>query len=135
MQRSNNFKSFTYISLLHSPLYSTLHSSSPSSLFKYSFLSSSSISSEIKRSSIPHILHHHLQETFSFPLQIKMLQDMWNAPPGFRPTKSAPASPAKPLGVSRTRSDSFHVAHKVPVGDTPYVRAKNVQVSSSNEEE
>lgn len=58
-----------------------------------------------------------------------MLQDMWNAPPGFRPTKSAPSSPAKPLGVSRTRSESFHVAHKVPVGDSPYVRAKNVQVS------
>ena len=58
-----------------------------------------------------------------------MLQDMWNAPPGFRPTKSAPSSPAKPLGVSRTRSESFHVTHKVPVGDSPYVRAKNVQVS------
>lgn len=58
-----------------------------------------------------------------------MSQEMWNAPPGFRPTKSAPCSPAKPLGVSRTRSESFHVTHKVPVGDTPYVRAKNVQVS------
>lgn len=58
-----------------------------------------------------------------------MMKEMWNAPPGFRPTKSAPTSPAKPLGVSRTRSDTFHVTHKVPVGDTPYVRAKNVQVS------
>ena len=58
-----------------------------------------------------------------------MLQDMWNAPPGFRPTKSAPSSPAKPLGVSRTRSESFHVTHKVPIGDSPYVRAKNVQAS------
>lgn len=57
-----------------------------------------------------------------------MLQEMWNAPPGFRPTKSAPSSPAKPLGVARTRSESFHAIHKVPVGDTPYVRAKNVQV-------
>lgn len=57
-----------------------------------------------------------------------MLQDMWTAPPGFRPTKSAPSSPAKPLGVSRTRSESFHITHKVPVGDSPYVRAKNVQV-------
>ncbi|KAK6922577.1 Tetratricopeptide repeat 1 [Dillenia turbinata] len=59
-----------------------------------------------------------------------MLQDMWHAPPGFRPTKSAPSSPAKPLGVSRTRSESFHITHKVPVGDTPYVRAKNVQASN-----
>ena len=58
------------------------------------------------------------------------MQDMWNVPPGFRPSKSAPSSPAKPLGaVLRTRSESFHVTHKVPVGDTPYVRAKNVQVT------
>lgn len=46
----------------------------------------------------------------------------------FRPTKSAPCSPAKPLGISRTRSESFHAIHKVPIGDSPYVRAKNVQV-------
>lgn len=47
-----------------------------------------------------------------------------------RPTKSAPCSPVKPAASSmlRTHSDSFHVAHKVPVGDTPYVRAKRVQV-------
>ncbi|CAI9110960.1 OLC1v1011072C1 [Oldenlandia corymbosa var. corymbosa] len=63
-----------------------------------------------------------------------MLQDMWNAPPGFRPTKSAPSSPAKPLGVSRTRSEAFHIAHKVPVGDTPYVRAKNVQLVDKDPE-
>lgn len=63
-----------------------------------------------------------------------MLQDMWNAPPGFRPSKSAPSSPAKPLGVSRTRSESFHVAHKVPVGDSPYVRAKNVQLVEKDPE-
>ncbi|TKY55931.1 POLLENLESS 3 2 [Spatholobus suberectus] len=64
-----------------------------------------------------------------------MMQDMWNAPPGFRPSKSAPSSPAKPLGlVPRTRSDSFHVTHKVPVGDTPYVRAKNVQLVDKDPE-
>ncbi|KAL2333824.1 hypothetical protein Fmac_015037 [Flemingia macrophylla] len=63
-----------------------------------------------------------------------MLQDMWNAPPGFRPSKSAPSSPAKPLAVSRTRSESFHVTHKVPVGDTPYVRAKNVQLVDKDPE-
>lgn len=61
-----------------------------------------------------------------------MLQEMWNAPPGFRPSKSAPSSPAKPL--SRTRSESFHVTHKVPVGDTPYVRAKNVQLVEKDPE-
>ncbi|KAJ9564547.1 LOW QUALITY PROTEIN: hypothetical protein OSB04_000513 [Centaurea solstitialis] len=82
-----------------------------------------------------------------------MMQDMWNAPPGFRPTKSAPSSPAKPIGggVLRTRSESFnlnstrsesnstrtesfHVTHKVPVGDSPYVRAKNVQLVEKDPE-
>ncbi|XP_021300673.1 protein POLLENLESS 3-LIKE 2 [Herrania umbratica] len=63
-----------------------------------------------------------------------MLQDVWNAPPGFRPSKSAPTSPAKPLGVSRTRSESFHAIHKVPVGDSPYVRAKNVQLVDKDPE-
>ncbi|GLT39274.1 hypothetical protein SLA2020_134730 [Shorea laevis] len=63
-----------------------------------------------------------------------MMQDVWNAPPGFRPTKSAPSSPAKPLGMSRTRSESFHAIHKVPVGDTPYVRAKNVQLVEKDPE-
>ncbi|KAK1388053.1 Tetratricopeptide TPR-1 [Heracleum sosnowskyi] len=62
------------------------------------------------------------------------MQEMWTAPPGFRPTKSAPCSPAKPLGVSRSRSESFHVAHKVPVGDSPYVRAKNVQLVDKDPE-
>ncbi|KAE8707136.1 Protein POLLENLESS 3-LIKE 2 [Hibiscus syriacus] len=63
-----------------------------------------------------------------------MMQDLWNAPPGSRPSKSAPTSPAKPLGVSRTRSDSFHAIQKVPVGDTPYVRAKNVQLVDKDPE-
>ncbi|KAL2894470.1 Protein POLLENLESS 3-LIKE 2 [Bienertia sinuspersici] len=55
---------------------------------------------------------------------------MWNAPPGFRPLKSAsaPCSPAKPVSMPRTRSKSFHVTHKVPIGDTPYAKAKHVQV-------
>ncbi|KAK9074785.1 hypothetical protein SSX86_003103 [Deinandra increscens subsp. villosa] len=82
-----------------------------------------------------------------------MMQDMWNAPPGFRPTKSAPSSPAKPIGggvlrtrsesfnlnptrsdSNLTRSESFHVTHKVPVGDSPYVRAKNVQLVEKDPE-
>ncbi|KAJ9703761.1 hypothetical protein PVL29_005167 [Vitis rotundifolia] len=62
------------------------------------------------------------------------MQDMWNVPPGFRPRTSAPSSPAKPIGVSRTRSECFHVAHKVPVGDTPYVRAKKVQLVDKDPE-
>ncbi|KAI3981587.1 hypothetical protein MKX01_007507 [Papaver californicum] len=64
-------------------------------------------------------------------------QDLWIGPPGFRPaaSKSAPCSPVKPvLSVSRTRSESFHVTHKVPVGDTPYVRAKNVQLVDKDPE-
>lgn len=64
------------------------------------------------------------------------MQDMWNAPPGFRPAKSssAPCSPAKPVAMSRTRSESFHITHKVPVGDTPYVRAKHVQLVDKDPE-
>ncbi|KAJ8443599.1 hypothetical protein Cgig2_019581 [Carnegiea gigantea] len=64
------------------------------------------------------------------------MQEMWNAPPGFRAPKSAsaPCSPAKPLLVSRTRSESFHITHKVPVGDTPYVRAKHVQLVDKDPE-
>ncbi|XBI32563.1 hypothetical protein VPH35_055998 [Triticum aestivum] len=59
--------------------------------------------------------------------------DQWLAGGGvggvLRPTKSAHFSPVKTVAVYmlRTHSDSFHVAHKVPVGDTPYVRAKRVQ--------
>ncbi|XP_058185253.1 protein POLLENLESS 3-LIKE 2 [Rhododendron vialii] len=63
-----------------------------------------------------------------------MMKEMWNGPPGFRPTKSAPSSPAKPLGVTRTRSESFHITHKVPIGDSPYVRAKNVQLVEKDPE-
>jgi hypothetical protein len=52
-----------------------------------------------------------------------------------RLTKSAPCSPLKPLLAKRStppaRSDSFHVIHKVPVGDTPYVKAKHVQVTAA----
>lgn len=63
----------------------------------------------------------------------QMQQEPWNAAAVglLRPTKSAPCSPIKPAAAAamlRTHSDSFHVAHKVPVGDTPYVRAKRVQV-------
>lgn len=63
-----------------------------------------------------------------------MLHETWNGPPGFRPTKSAPCSPAKPLGVSKIRSELFHIIPKVPLGDTPYVRAKNVQLVEKDPE-
>ncbi|KAM3277151.1 hypothetical protein ACQJBY_045150 [Aegilops geniculata] len=77
------------------------------------------------------MMHHHQQ------------LDQWLAGGGvggvgavLRPTKSAPCSPVKPAAVSmlRTHSDSFHVAHKVPVGDTPYVRAKRVQLVDKDPE-
>ncbi|KAI5081891.1 hypothetical protein GOP47_0001634 [Adiantum capillus-veneris] len=49
-----------------------------------------------------------------------------------RLSKSAPCSPLKPLLANKrpppARADSFHVIHKVPVGDTPYVKAKHVQL-------
>ncbi|KAL5205692.1 hypothetical protein ABZP36_033901 [Zizania latifolia] len=65
-------------------------------------------------------------------------QETWHAAAavGLRPTKSAPCSPIKPAASAmlRTNSDSFHVAHKVPVGDTPYVRAKRVQLVDKDPE-
>lgn len=51
---------------------------------------------------------------------------------GNRISKSAPCSPVKPASKRPpVRADSFHVVHKVPVGDTPYVKAKHVQVNQS----
>lgn len=48
---------------------------------------------------------------------------------GSRMSKSAPCSPVKPVSKRpHVRADSFHVVHKVPVGDTPYVKAKHVQL-------
>ncbi|KAG0554129.1 hypothetical protein KC19_12G065100 [Ceratodon purpureus] len=48
---------------------------------------------------------------------------------GMRISKSAPCSPVKPASKRPpVRADSFHVVHKVPVGDTPYVKAKHVQL-------
>ncbi|OEL22751.1 Protein POLLENLESS 3-LIKE 2 [Dichanthelium oligosanthes] len=69
----------------------------------------------------------------------QMQQEPWNAAAVgglLRPTKSAPCSPIKPAAEAmlRTHSDSFHVAHKVPVGDTPYVRAKRVQLVDKDPE-
>ncbi|NP_001170740.1 Protein POLLENLESS 3-LIKE 2-like [Zea mays] len=69
----------------------------------------------------------------------QMQQEQWNAAAAglLRPTKSAPCSPIKPAAAAamlRTHSDSFHVAHKVPVGDTPYVRAKRVQLVDKDPE-
>lgn len=46
-----------------------------------------------------------------------------------RVSKSAPCSPIKPNSNGpATRVDPFHVVHKVPMGDSPYVKAKHVQV-------
>jgi hypothetical protein len=77
---------------------------------------------------------HSKEEEVEAKMMQQMQQEQWNAAAAglLRPTKSAPCSPIKPAAAAamlRTHSDSFHVAHKVPVGDTPYVRAKRVQVS------
>ncbi|XP_042464983.1 protein POLLENLESS 3-LIKE 2 isoform X2 [Zingiber officinale] len=65
-----------------------------------------------------------------------MMHESWSstaAPTCIRPlSKSAPCSPIKPVPAART--DAFHVAHKVPVGDTPYVRAKQVQLVDKDPE-
>ncbi|ONM61293.1 protein POLLENLESS 3-LIKE 2 isoform X1 [Zea mays] len=65
-----------------------------------------------------------------------MQQEPWNAAAAMgllRPTKSAPCSPIKPPPATMLRTH-FHVAHKVPVGDTPYVRAKRVQLVDKDPE-
>ncbi|KAJ7298638.1 hypothetical protein O6H91_Y511500 [Diphasiastrum complanatum] len=55
---------------------------------------------------------------------------------GQRISKSAPCSPLKPLIPKRisSRPDAFHVIHKVPVGDSPYVKAKHVQLVDKDPE-
>ncbi|XP_050370058.1 uncharacterized protein LOC126788133 [Argentina anserina] len=50
------------------------------------------------------------------------------------PRKSGPANPPPMSERKRVspRCDLFHVAHKVPAGDSPYVRAKQVQLIDKN---
>ncbi|OVA08049.1 Tetratricopeptide repeat-containing domain [Macleaya cordata] len=47
-------------------------------------------------------------------------------------TRSAPCSPMQTPSTEKkippTRPDSFHSVHKVPTGDSPYVKAKHVQL-------
>ncbi|KAI3960590.1 hypothetical protein MKX01_003764 [Papaver californicum] len=61
-----------------------------------------------------------------------LIQDLYNnnnynsIMHSFRPSKSAPCSPLKPIGNKGIQSEPFHITHKVPLGDTPYVIAKNL---------
>lgn len=73
---------------------------------------------------------------------------MWNAdknfqakgfstpPPTWKSKKSFPVMPCserkKRNSPQSEESDLFHVIHKVPAGDSPYVRAKHVQVRDLN---
>ncbi|KAK8963016.1 hypothetical protein KSP40_PGU004844 [Platanthera guangdongensis] len=69
------------------------------------------------------------------PAEITMLhreQLSMAAPYGLRLPCLAPPSPLKPIG--QIISDPFHVAHKIPVGDTPYVKAKRVQLVEKDPE-
>ncbi|XP_017701542.2 protein POLLENLESS 3-LIKE 2 [Phoenix dactylifera] len=63
-----------------------------------------------------------------------MMQDPWNisVPTGIRPSKSAACSAIRP--IARPKPDFFHITHKVPVGDTPYVKAKRVQLVDKDPE-
>ncbi|KAG1359428.1 Protein POLLENLESS 3-LIKE 2 [Cocos nucifera] len=63
-----------------------------------------------------------------------MMQDPWNitVSTGIRPSKSAACSPIRL--IVRPKLDSFHITHKVPVGDTPYVKAKRVQLVEKDPE-
>jgi len=51
-------------------------------------------------------------------------------PPTRKPSPMMPMSERK--GSSPANNDDFfHVLHKVPAGDSPYVRAKHIQVRDS----
>jgi hypothetical protein len=67
---------------------------------------------------------------------------MWNNDKNFpargflTPPPTRKASPMIPMSERKGSSpanndDFFHVLHKVPAGDSPYVRAKHVQVKDS----
>ncbi|PIN24091.1 hypothetical protein CDL12_03176 [Handroanthus impetiginosus] len=52
-------------------------------------------------------------------------------PPSWKTTRRFPVVPRsekKPGRSSPAKADLFHVIHKVPTGDSPYVRAKHVQL-------
>ena len=52
----------------------------------------------------------------------------WRSRP-FRSPKTAPFLDRKRSSPnSANKSDLFHVIHKIPAGDSPYVKAKQVQV-------
>ncbi|XP_050225776.1 protein POLLENLESS 3 [Mercurialis annua] len=52
-------------------------------------------------------------------------------PPSWKTSPHSPAAVVMPMSerkISGCRRDLFHVVHKVPSGDSPYVRAKHVQL-------
>ncbi|KAK4399427.1 protein POLLENLESS 3 [Sesamum angolense] len=52
-------------------------------------------------------------------------------PPTWKTRRCPPVMPAsekKPRRSPQSRADLFHIIHKVPSGDSPYVRAKHVQL-------
>lgn len=49
----------------------------------------------------------------------------WNSKPSLSPNVWSDKKRLSP----DVKNDLFHVIHKVPAGDSPYVRAKHVQVS------
>lgn len=57
-------------------------------------------------------------------------------PPTWRTNRRSPVMPRSEMKPRTTpppqqqlRGDAFHVIHKIPAGDSPYVRAKHVQVN------
>ncbi|CAM8989486.1 unnamed protein product [Rhodiola kirilowii] len=47
------------------------------------------------------------------------------------PSSSSPLPPAEPK-LRTCQTDNFHIRHKLPAGDSPYVRAKHVQLVDKN---
>ncbi|KAL4200578.1 hypothetical protein AMTRI_Chr02g211890 [Amborella trichopoda] len=58
-----------------------------------------------------------------------MWGDFWKAPEAHRAWRSAPCTPEKEvIQKAQERQEPYHALHKVPAGDSPYVKAKHVQL-------
>ena len=55
-------------------------------------------------------------------------QPTWKKP---RRCSSVMPGSERPRRLNQLKGDLFHVIHKVPSGDSPYVRAKHVQVPAA----
>lgn len=68
-----------------------------------------------------HHKNHYNSTSRGFSTPPPAWRTSWCSPP-------LPVSEKKPRRSPPAKGDLFHVIHKVPSGDSPYVKAKHVQV-------